>query len=354
MLGIVKDPSKRAVSKGLLCLRLVLLGLLAALVLASSAAADSGETVEAPAVTEEQAAPPPEETQALAEPAPEGGETVTPPVEETVVEVPPAPVEETIQVTLPPPAEETLPPPVEEVTQVIPGVEEAVEQPIKQVTEAVQQQVGGATGSEEANKGTTTPSSPAVVLAPNTEALPGEVAGTAAGSTSTNSMIPPAVEAAGPSDPGEPPATAGARGATSHDGGLDCPLSGLGAALSQSCASGWLGASSLAPSVTAVIDGTSSSIVGAVVAASAATGNDGDSGSPAIGNRPVAPAPGGSAPSGGAGGVGVGSAGGLGLSAFLTIAGRLLLAAPHAMRRLRLSCLPWRTAFFVLIPERPG
>jgi outer membrane biosynthesis protein TonB len=345
MLGTVTDPSKRAVSKGLLCLRLLLLGLLAALVLASSAYADQGETAEAPAVAEEQAAPPPEETQAPAEPTPEGGEAVAPPVEETVVEVPPAPVEETIQVT--------LPPPVEEVTQVIAGVEEAVEQPIKQVTEAVQQQVGGSAGSEETSKGSTTSSSSTGLLASNTEALPGEVAGTAAGSTSTNSMAPLAVEASGPSDPGEPPAAAGTRG--SERSGLGCQVSVLGNSLSQGCAAGWLGASNLAPSVTAAIEDSSTSIVGAVVAASAATGNGGDNDSPAIGNRPVTPAPGGSAPSGsGAGAVGVGSAGGLGLSAFLTIAGLLLLAAPHAMRRLRLSCLPWRTSFFVLIPERPG
>jgi len=39
---------------------------------------------------------------------------------------------------------------------------------------------------------------------------------------------------------------------------------------------------------------------------------------------------------------------------FLTLIGLLLLAAPRAMRRLRLSCEPWLTAFFVLIPERPG
>jgi hypothetical protein len=45
---------------------------------------------------------------------------------------------------------------------------------------------------------------------------------------------------------------------------------------------------------------------------------------------------------------------GMGLSTFLTLAGLLLLGAPRAMRRLRLSCEPWLTACFVLIPERPG
>jgi hypothetical protein len=32
----------------------------------------------------------------------------------------------------------------------------------------------------------------------------------------------------------------------------------------------------------------------------------------------------------------------------------LLLAAPHAMRRLRLLQRSWRTSFFVQIPERQG
>ena len=44
----------------------------------------------------------------------------------------------------------------------------------------------------------------------------------------------------------------------------------------------------------------------------------------------------------------------MGLSGFLIFAGLLLLAAPRVLRRLRLACQPWLTAFFVLIPERPG
>jgi hypothetical protein len=48
------------------------------------------------------------------------------------------------------------------------------------------------------------------------------------------------------------------------------------------------------------------------------------------------------------------SGSGTALSIFLTLAGLLLMAAPRAMRRLRLSCQPWLTACFVLIPERPG
>jgi len=67
---------------------------------------------------------------------------------------------------------------------------------------------------------------------------------------------------------------------------------------------------------------------------------------------PMTPGPG-PAPSGAAGGAAVGGAG-VAPTAFLALVGLLLLAAPHVLRRLRLSTVPWRTAFFVLIPERPG
>ena len=85
----------------------------------------------------------------------------------------------------------------------------------------------------------------------------------------------------------------------------------------------------------------------------------GEAGSPAGGGHggsavvrpPVSPAPG-SAPSGASGSPT--GASGLALSGFLSLAGLLLLGAPRAMRRLRLSCQPWLTACFVLIPERPG
>jgi hypothetical protein len=68
------------------------------------------------------------------------------------------------------------------------------------------------------------------------------------------------------------------------------------------------------------------------------------------GNSTPGPQPGGSSGGASAGGGG----GGLALSGFLTLGGLLLLAAPRAMRRLRLLCRPWRGACFALIPERPG
>jgi len=48
------------------------------------------------------------------------------------------------------------------------------------------------------------------------------------------------------------------------------------------------------------------------------------------------------------------AAAGFAVSICLTIAALLLLAAPRAMRRLRLPREPWLDARFVLIPERPG
>jgi hypothetical protein len=78
----------------------------------------------------------------------------------------------------------------------------------------------------------------------------------------------------------------------------------------------------------------------------------GRSGGSPGGSSPIGPPPG-PTPSGTFGGAAGGGAG-IALSGFPTFAGHLLRGAPVAMRRLRLSFQPWLTAFFVLIPERPG
>ena len=78
----------------------------------------------------------------------------------------------------------------------------------------------------------------------------------------------------------------------------------------------------------------------------------GRSGGSPGGSRPIGPPPG-PTPSGTFGGA-AGGGTGIALSGFPTFAGHLLRGAPVAMRRLRLSFQPWLTAFFVLIPERPG
>jgi hypothetical protein len=125
---------------------------------------------------------------------------------------------------------------------------------------------------------------------------------------------------------------------------LSCELSGLPGSLTGECAAGFAG------------EQRSTASTASLVAVPATTGTGappggGYSGSTG-GSRSAAPPPG-PAPSGAFGGSAAGGAGGA-LSGFFTLAGLLLLAGPRAMRRLRLSCRPWLTAFFVLIPERPG
>ena len=117
--------------------------------------------------------------------------------------------------------------------------------------------------------------------------------------------------------------------------------------MTENCTARWLGAQRVLPE--------SSMGLATVAASLAATTGDpparGGHGGSAVGNPPGNPGPG-PAPSG-ASGSPMGASG-LALSGFLSLAGLLLLGAPRAMRRLRLSCQPWLTACFVLIPERPG
>jgi hypothetical protein len=68
---------------------------------------------------------------------------------------------------------------------------------------------------------------------------------------------------------------------------------------------------------------------------------------------PTAPSPPEPAPSPGLS-ASAGGTSGLALSLLLTLTAVLLLAAPPALRRLRLASESWRLAPFALIPERPG
>jgi hypothetical protein len=146
-------------------------------------------------------------------------------------------------------------------------------------------------------------------------------------------------------------ATAAGKPGGSSGGGLGCALPGLGGPTAGSCATtSWMRPpGALAPELVTLVP------VGAAleVAAVATRGGGDDPGGSAGGGRPMPMSPG-PAPSGSSGGATAGGAGGVGLSGFLAFAVLLLLAAPRAMRRLRLACQPWLTAFFVLIPERPG
>jgi hypothetical protein len=125
-------------------------------------------------------------------------------------------------------------------------------------------------------------------------------------------------------------------------------LGGLGASLTSSyTADGLDGRTSLSAAfVDYLIAGTA-----ARTGVSASGGSAGSGGSPG-GSQPIVPPPG-PAPGGAFGGA-AGAGSGAAVSGFPAFAGHLLLGAPMAMRRLRLSFQPWLTAFFVLIPERPG
>jgi hypothetical protein len=132
---------------------------------------------------------------------------------------------------------------------------------------------------------------------------------------------------------------------------LSCEFSALGGPMTENCTAGWLGAQRLAPSSSLSLPG--GVVIGLAAVAVVPTGGgppDGGHARSAVGSPPVTPAPG-PAPGGAAGATG--GASGFAVSTFLTLAGLLLLGAPRAMRRLRLSCEPWLTACFVLIPERP-
>ena len=136
--------------------------------------------------------------------------------------------------------------------------------------------------------------------------------------------------------------------ASQRDRQFNCELSTLGDGTASSCSAGWLSAQRLLVASPAALAPTAASV--AAAAGSPPGGGHGGSGGA---SPPVNPAPGPAPAPSGASGSAAGFSG-VALSGFLTLAGLLLLGAPRAMRRLRLSCQPWRTACFVLIPERPG
>jgi hypothetical protein len=118
--------------------------------------------------------------------------------------------------------------------------------------------------------------------------------------------------------------------------------------MTDNCTAGWLGTQRFLAASSMGFVRAAASLTPTLAGAPAGGGH----GRSAVGSPPVSPAPG-TAPSGASGGVAMGASG-LALSGFLTLAGLLLLGAPRAMCRLRLSSQPWLTACFVLIPERPG
>jgi hypothetical protein len=148
-----------------------------------------------------------------------------------------------------------------------------------------------------------------------------------------------------------PHRAAAAKAAAGGKEGPGCDLQGLGASSGGGCVGAWLHVPGpLTP------NGVAMSPVGVVLGTSPGTAGSGENpnqSGAAGGGRSMPPAPG-PAPGGASGSATGGAGAGAGLAGFLAFALLMALAAPRAMRRLRLACLPWRTAFFVLIPERPG
>jgi hypothetical protein len=325
------------------------LAMLGTLGLAASAyAGEAPETAGSPPVGQEPAAapapaeapPPPEEPKAET-PPPEEPKAETPPPEEPKAETPPP---EEPKAETPPPEEpkaETLPPP-----ESMPGVT---------VLPGEGAPKGPHTGQGFEEVGLTATRSP---LGGESAIAAASLARTGATEPPPSALLglatsPPTAGGAAVQDSAAAEA-AGARAAMSaaqRAGTLSCQLTGLGGKTRDNCAVGWLGGTRvMASSVTL----TRSVSLLSVAATGLSGGGGGGHGGSAVENAPVSPTPG-PAPGGASGAaVGGGAPGGGAVSIFLTLAGLLLLAGPRAMRRLRLSCEPWLTACFVLIPERPG
>ncbi|HZL47945.1 MAG TPA: hypothetical protein VFC30_02915, partial [Solirubrobacteraceae bacterium] len=197
-------------------------------------------------------------------------------------------------------------------------------------------------------------SSPAVALqdaAPSnasSDPAPAEVSSAPIGWLTTGPTTgdpggPSTASAASPASIDAPPLLSAAQRA----GDFSCELSGPAGPMTSGCTVGQLGAHIFLSVSTVDIATGAAARMGVP-----GVGTNGDADGSANGSRSVGPPPG-SAPGGAFGGSAPGGSG-IALSSFSSLAGHLLPAAPRAMRRLRLSFQPWLTAFFVLIPERPG
>jgi outer membrane biosynthesis protein TonB len=337
-----RNPPRRIVSKGLLLLSPLVLALLGALLFAGSAPASTPE-IRSPAPT------PGVIPELPPLPIPE---TPTPtPTPEVPAETPPTPTPETpTPVPTPEPTPETpRPAPTPEPTpETPPPAPEATPETPPPTTEKTPEAPAPPAPEAEAK------SAPSPALAPSQDAageIPPAATGAATGSLPTASAVDGRDRAAAtPSaHPVSLSASAGLIAAQAMS--LSCELAGLERRMSDRCTAGSpavqrLFAASLVPLGSA--NPADSSLASTVRAPT-----DPDPGGSGVRSRPpVSPAP--SPAPGGAAGFSASGASGLGLSAFLTLGALLRLAPARAMRRLRLSCEPWLTACFVLIPERPG
>jgi hypothetical protein len=359
MLRIARTPAR-----GSLCASVAVLVALGILLLAGNARAaspaESAPEASSPPAAEpvSETSPPPAAEPApaasapAAEPAPESSSPVAPVVEtvkealapvETVVESAPevpvlAPIVEAAPETLPPPE------PIKEVKEaptVEPVKEASADESDKEAKEPVAEAIKEAMQETATTGQDAAPAdNPAAAVGPEVSSAPDGPLPTILPVVSGESQTPSATGSA------DAAALAARRMiAAQRAENFDRALGGLGSPLTGT-PGGLDGPALLSASAVLVDDlsgGTTSSI------GAPAGGRSG--GSPG-GSSPIGPPPG-PAPNGTFGGAAGGGAG-IALSGFPAFAGHLLRGAPVAMRRLRLSFQPWLTAFFVLIPERPG
>jgi hypothetical protein len=334
MLGTTQNPSTRILVKSLLCASLAVFVLLGALLLPGAARAA------------EPVAPPASETTPPAEPVAPQAPEATPPAEPVA---PPAPETTPPAVPVAEPTPEATPP-----AQAIPPTEPTKEDvlPVGPLKEQAKEDLPTAPTTEPVAE--SLPASPPV--APQNAAPPNDPADPATAEVSSALIGSPttgptagnpgglwAISTASAASIEAPPQFSAAQ----RVAGLGCELSGLAGPVAYGCTVVWLGGRSFLSRSTVDI-ATEAAARGGVPAGDADGGYGGSSG----GSRSVSPPPG-SAPGGAFGGSATGGSG-MAISGFFSLAGLLRRAAPRAMRRLRLSCQPWLTAFFVLIPERPG
>ncbi len=338
---MTRSSATRHSPRGLLWLGAAVAALLVMLTLAGSAHAaepvgpETQESVSSEPVAEQAPASPlaeettkPPDTEPAPEAAPE-----QPPAPPATEEAPAPPATEPVSVEEPaaPPATEPVaeePPPARATEPVAEETSTHATSPVIVDPHSAGAPVEGEGEGETEN----TPESPGAPVASPTAAAPGELNLASSAATSIRTSL--GVPTGKPDEPqGENPS---------------CALSGLGAFATGSCSTALFGVQIFLPPSAGGL--AASTVVSQATTASRTV--DGDHGGSTAENRPAGQAPG-PAPGGASGGSAVGGSG-VACSSCLTLAGLLRLSDPRAMRRLRLSCEPWLTACFVLIPERPG
>jgi hypothetical protein len=365
MLGTALTPSRRIGYTAFLYLRLAMLSLLGVLILVGSVLTQSAGAAEpsggqagagAHAYTEvaEGARPPdagpPERATppAAGREAPEGVSPVPTPQE--AHEIVPAPAPEEAKEVVPPgpapeEAHEVVPAPApEEAKEVVPPA------PASEEAQAVVLTGPSTEGASESSLSPLPANAQSSATRNGTSeeaAPPGAPSALIESLAAPSTILAPAEAAASPNVAVASASVAAAAIAAQRVQQLTCELSAVGGRMTDSCTAG-------STATQRFQSASHTSFATDVASLAAATGDappGGGHGGSASGSPPVTPTPG-PAP-GGASGSATGASG-FALSGFFTLAGLLLLGAPRALRRLRLSCQPWRTACFALIPERPG